>query len=118
MHMVVDVLARHDGGHAAGALPLHTNNLVLELGLLGSDAALHFLWLVMFERAMLDGNDVVVVLLRQSRGVMHRLYGGVEVLLMDFLVDSWLHILVLSAADGLVSDGWSDLGMGSEQSVC
>lgn len=106
---MVDVLAGHDGSDAGGVLALDADLLVAELSLLGGHAALHLLGLVVLVRPMLDGDDVVVMLLLHAGGVVDGLHGGVEVILVDLLVDGSLHVLVLGLGDGLVDDRGRDL---------
>lgn len=64
--MVVDVLASDDGVHGGSLLALDPDLLILELGLLGSQAGLVVIGAVVLVRAVLDRDDVVVVLLGES----------------------------------------------------
>ena len=63
----------------------------------------------MLELAVLDRDDVVVMRLRENLAVDDGLDGGVVVVLVHLFVDGSLHVLVLRAVDGLVSDGRGDL---------
>lgn len=108
MDVVVYVLTSHDWSDGAGVLALNALLLITELSLLGSKTLLHLVGIVVLERAVLDRDDVVVVLLRKDGLVDYWLHGSVVVVLVDFLVDSGLHILMLDAVDGLMSDGGSD----------
>lgn len=90
MDVVVDVLASNNGRHGAGGLALDAFRGVSELTLLGGQAALHILFVAMLERAVLDGDDIVVVLLTEDLGVLDRLDRGVVVVLVDLLVDGSL----------------------------
>ena len=109
MDVVVNVLAGNDRGDGAGLLTLNTLLLVTELGLLLLKSELDLLWAVMLERAVLDRDDVVVVLLLKLDLVEDGLDGGVVVVLVHLLVDGGLNLLVLGALDGLVHNGRGDL---------
>jgi len=107
--MVVNVLAGDDRGDRAGVLALDSLLLIAELRLLGGEPALNVLGVVVLVRAVLDWDDVVVVLLTEPGLIVDWLDGGVVVVLVHLLVDGGLDVLVLSAIDGLVGDGRSDL---------
>jgi len=107
--VVVDVLAGNDGSDAAGVLALDALAGVAELSLLGLETGLDVIGAVVLDLAVLDGDDVVVVLLLKLLLVLHGLHRGVVVVLVNLLVNRGLHILVLSAVDGLVRDGRGDL---------
>jgi len=109
VNVVVDVLAGDDGGDAGGVLALDTLAGVTELATLGGEAALDVTGVVVLEGAVLDGDDVVVVLLPHLGDVLDGLDRGVVVVLVDLLVDGGLDIFVLGAVDGLVGDGRGDL---------
>lgn len=107
--VVVNVLAGDDGGDGAGVLALDTDLLVTELLLLGRKTGLDLLGIVVLELAVLDRDDVVVVLLGENLTVGHRLDRGVVVVLVDLFVDGGHDLLVLLAGDGLVDNGRGDL---------
>ena len=109
MDVVVNVLAGDDWGDAGGVLALDALADVAELSLLGSQATLDVLGLTVVERAVLDWNDVVVVLLTHLLDILDGLHGGVVVVLVHLLVNGGADLLVLSAVDGLMSDGWGNL---------
>ena len=109
MDVVVDVLAGHDGRDGAGLLALKADLLITELGRLLLQTKLDLLWGVVLVRAVLDRDDVVVVLLLQLDDVLDWLDGGVVVVLVNLLVNGGLELLVLGAVDGLVDDGRGDL---------
>jgi len=109
MHVVVDVLACNDRSDGVRLLPLNALPLIPKLSLLGCETLLNLLRAVVLELTVLDGNNVVVVLLRELLGIEHRLHRGVVVILVNLLVDGGLNLLVLHTVDGLVGYGRGDL---------
>lgn len=109
MNVVVDVLASDDWSHRAGVLTLNPLRLIAVLALLSCELALDLVAVIVLVRAVLNGDNVVVVLLRHARLILHWLDRGVVVILVNLLVNGRLHVLVLSAVDSLVGDCWCDL---------
>ncbi|KAH9840382.1 hypothetical protein Tdes44962_MAKER07977 [Teratosphaeria destructans] len=112
---MVDVLAGDDGGDGAGVGALDALLLVSELGLLRGQASLDVVGAVVLELSVLDGEEVVVVLLLKHGGIRYRLHGGVVVVLVHLLVDGGLDVLMLLAFDGLVRHGGGDLRWGGSE---
>lgn len=108
MDVVVHVLAGDDGLHGRGVLALDADRLILELGSFLSEVVLVLLGIVVLNLAVLDGDDLVVVLLWEDFLVLDGLDGGVEVVLVDFAIESGSNVLVLGLVDGLVGDGGGD----------
>jgi len=106
--VVVDVLAGDDGLNGGRVLALDADRLVLELGGLLGEVALVLLGVVVLDLAVLDGDDLVVVLLGEDFLVLDGLDRGVEVVLVDFTVEGGGDVLVLGLVDGLVGDGGRD----------
>jgi hypothetical protein len=108
VHMVVNVLASNDWGNDTLGLALNMLSLVTELSLLGREPLLHLVGIVVLEAAVLDGDDVVVVLLGEDLTVLYGLYRGVVVVLVNLLVNGGDDLLTLLTLDGLVLDSWSN----------
>lgn len=108
MHVVVNVLASKSTLHLTRLLAVHALSRVSVLCLLLGKSLLHGGIVAVLEAAVLDRDDVVVVLLWQGLTVVHRLLRGVVVVLVDLLVDGGLKLLLLAALNGLVLDCWCD----------
>jgi len=106
--VVVHVLAGSDGLHGCGVLTLDADRLVLELGSLLGEVVLVLLGIVVLDLAVLDGDDLVVVMLREDLLVLDGLHRGVVVVLVDLAVESGSNVLVLGLVDGLVGNGGCD----------
>lgn len=106
--VVVDVLANDDGGDGVGVLGLVDEALVLELCLFCGEALLDFTGVAVLEVLVLDAYEVVGVHLGCDLLVHDGLDGGVEVVLVNLLVDGGSNLLMLSGDDGLVHDGRGD----------
>jgi len=106
--VVVDVLAGNDGLDGSRVLTLDADGLVLKFGRLLREVTLVLLLVVVLEFAVLDGDDLVVVLLRQDLLMCDGLDGGVVVVLVDLAVESGGNVLVLGLVDGLVGHGGGD----------
>ena len=63
----------------------------------------------MLERAVLHGDDLVMMLLWKRLRVRDRLLRGVIVILVDFPVYRSVRLVMLRLLDRLVGDGWVDL---------
>jgi len=109
VHVVVDMLAGKGTLHLTLLLAVDALRRISELSLLLCKPLLHGGIITVLEAAVLDRDDVVVVLLRKDLAVVHGLLGGVVVVLVNLLVDRGLELLLLAALDGLVLDGWCDL---------
>ena len=107
--VVVLVLASNNGCDVAGGGTLDSLDGVTVLGTLLCKASLNLVVVAVLVAAVLNGNDVLVVLGRKNLLVEDRLLGGVVVILVDLLVDGGDVLLVLLPLDGLVLDGRSDL---------
>lgn len=109
MDVVVNVLASNNGHDGAGALALDADHLILVLGSFLGEARLDAVGVIVLKGAVLDRDEVVVVLLRQSLLVKHGLDRGVVVVLVDLLVHGRRQVLVMSLSDRFVRDGGGDL---------
>jgi len=107
--MVVHVLASNDRSDRVASLALYALGGILELSLLGCQATLNILLVVVFETAVLDWDQVVVVLLAQSLLLDYGLHRGVVVVLVNLLVDRGGNLLTVAALNSLVLDGGVDL---------
>ena len=106
--VVVLVLASNNGCDVAGGGTLDSLDGVTVLGTLLCKASLNLVVAAVLVAAVLDGDDVVVVLLGEDLLVEHRLLGGVVVVLVNLLVDGGDVLLVLLPLDSLVLDGRGD----------
>lgn len=77
--------------------------------LLLGEASLNLVVVAVLVAAVLNGDDVGVVLLRKDLTVDNGLLSGVVVVLVNLLVDSRSVLLVLGLLDGLVLNGRGDL---------
>lgn len=84
------------------------NASVLELGTLLLKTRFDSFGVAMAKFPMLDRGHVMRMLLRKYFTILHRLDGGVEMVLMDFSVDSGLSLLMTVLFDSLLSNGGSD----------
>ena len=109
VNVVVLVLASNNRSDLAGGGTLNLLNGVGVASTLLSKAGLNLVVAAVLVAAVLDGDDVVVVLLGEDLLVEHRLLGGVVVVLVNLLVDGRDVLLVLLPLNGLVLDGRSDL---------
>ena len=115
--VVVLVLASNNGCDVAGGGTLDSLDGVTVLGTLLCKASLNLVVAAVLVAAVLDGDDVVVVLLGEDLTVEHGLLSGVVVVLVNLLVDGGdvllvllpLNGLVLLPLNGLVLDSRSDL---------
>jgi len=101
--VVVDVLAGNGGVDRLGGLVLAGVDLVLELGGLGAQALGYLAVIAVLEAAVLNGAEVVVVLLSKALLVVDGLDRGVVVVLVDLLVNGGGHILVVDPVTRLMS---------------
>lgn len=109
VNMVMDTLAsynRSSGGRVGGAVSLAG---VSELGSLSVESGTGLLLVSMVESLVLDGNEVVVVLLRKSLLVSDGLNSCVVVLLVNLLIESSSHVLMSVRADMLLGDMRPDI---------
>lgn len=91
MHMLAD----NNGCNRVSVLGLVDQSLVLELGSLRSETRLNILSVAVLKVLVLNANEVVGVHLGRNLTVCHWLDGGVEVVLVDLLVDGSGDLLVL-----------------------
>ena len=103
------VLARNNGSDLAGSLAINLLGGVYVAGTLLSKTSLDLVVVAVLVAAVLNGDDIGVVLGRKNLLVDNRLLGGVVVVLVDLLVDGGDVLLVLLPLDGLVLDGRGDL---------
>jgi hypothetical protein len=108
--VVVDMLALDSGVHRLG-LPCGSTvyALVLELSGLLLQSGNDITFITMLELAVLNGTQVVAVLLWKNLAILHWLDRVVVVILVNFFVDSGSNILVPCLVDGLVCDSGGDL---------
>jgi hypothetical protein len=109
VNVVVLVLASNDRCDVAGSGTLNPLDGVTVGSALLCEAGLNLVVVAVLVAAVLDGDDVVVVLLGEDLTVEHGLLGGVVVVLVNLLVNSGDVLLVLLPLDGLVLDGGGDL---------
>jgi len=107
--VVVLVLACNNGCDLAGGSTLNPLGGVDITGTLLGEASLNLVIAAVLVAAVLDGDDVLVVLGRKNLLVDDGLLGGVVVVLVNLLVDGGDVLLVLLPLDSLVLDGRSDL---------
>jgi len=106
--VVVHVLADNDRSDGVGVLCLVDESLVLELGSLRCEAGLDILGAAVLKVLVLDTDEVVGVDLWCDLTVGDGLDGGVEVVLVNLLIDGGRDLLVLGGRDGLVDDSRGD----------
>jgi len=106
VNVVVDVLASDSGCGSLSVLHITLDGGVLELGSLCLETLLNLSIAAVLKLAVLDGSEVVVVLLGESLLVVDWLDRGVVVILVDLLVDDSGQVLVTVLVDGLVDDCW------------
>lgn len=107
--VVVLVLACNDGGDLASSLAFSPLGGVDVAGALLGETSLDLVVVAVLVAAVLNGDDVGVVLGRKNLLVDDRLLGGVVVVLVNLLVDGGDVLLVLLPLDSLVLDGRGDL---------
>lgn len=73
MHMVVDVLAGDDWQNRVCVLAIHMEDLILELGSFLGQASLNLVLVIVVEAAMLDCDEVEVMLLIEGQLVSNGL---------------------------------------------
>lgn len=105
MDVVVNVLAGNDRSNGVGVSGVADNALVLELSSLAGETCLNLSSIAMVKLAVLDGNEVVGVLLREDLTVGDGLDRGVVVVLVNLFVDGCQDLLVLSLVNSLVENG-------------
>lgn len=107
--VVVDVLAGDDGGGLVNDLFLSLDTLVAELRTLllesGTDSSI----ITVFNLTGLDAGHAVVVLLGKDLLVLDGLNRGMEVVLVNLLIDGGLLLLDTGLVHRLLHDGGSDL---------
>jgi hypothetical protein len=109
VNVVVLVLASNDGSDLAGGGTLDLLDGVDVGGTLLGKTSLNLVVVAVLVAAVLNGDDVGVVLGGENLLVKDGLLGGVVVVLVNLLVDGGDVLLVLLPLDGLVLDGRSDL---------
>lgn len=108
MNVVMDMLASDGWLGALGHLSATLDTSALELTGLLFETSLDGSRISVVVLTVLDGGHVVDVLLREDFLVLHRLDGGVVVVLVNLTVDGSLHILVTGLDNLLLHDGGSD----------
>ena len=111
--VVVLVLASNDGSDLAGGLAINLLGGVDVAGALLSKTSLNLVVVAMLVAAVLNRDDVGVVLGRKNLLVDDRLLGGVVVILVNLLVDGRDVLLVLLLLDSLMLDSRGNLLMNS-----
>jgi hypothetical protein len=106
---MVLVLASNDGSDLAGGGTLTLLDGVDVGSALLLEASLNLIGAAVLVAAVLDGDDVGVVLGGENLLVDDGLLSGVVVVLVNLLVDGGDILLVLLPLDGLVLDGRGDL---------
>lgn len=109
MDVVVLVLASNDGSNLTSGLALNLLGGVNVAGTLLGETSLDLVVAAVLVAAVLNGDDVGVVVLGENLLVDYRLLGGVVVVLVNLLVDGGDVLLVLLPLDSLVLDGRGDL---------
>ena len=109
MDVVVLVFACNDGSDFAGSLAINLLGGVDVAGALLSKTSLNLVVVAVLVAAVLNRNDVGVVLGRKNLLVDDRLLGGVVVILVHLLVDGGDVLLVLLPLNSLVLDGRGNL---------
>jgi hypothetical protein len=108
VNVVVNVLASNDGsdGVSVGGVSDHT--LVLKLSGLTCETGLDLSLVAVVKLTVLNGDEVVCVLLREDLTVGNGLDGGVVVVLVNLFVNGSQDLLVLGLVDCLVENSGSD----------
>lgn len=109
MDVVVLVLACNDGSNLAGGGTLNPLGGVYVASTLLGKTGLDLIVVAVLVAAVLNGDDVGVVLGGKNLLVEDGLLGGVVVVLVDLLIDGGHVLLVLLLLDSFVLDGRSDL---------
>jgi hypothetical protein len=107
--VVVLVFACNNGSDFAGGGALNPLGGVDVAGTLLGKTGLDLVVVAVLVAAVLNGDDVGVVLSRKNLLVEDRLLSGVVVVLVDLLVNGGDVLLVLLPLDSLVLDGRSNL---------
>lgn len=107
--VVVLVLAGNHWVDLASGGALNAVNSVLVGSPLLGEASLNLVVVAVLVAAVLNGDNVGVVLLRKNLAVKHGLLSGVVVILVNLLVDGGGVLLVLLPLDGLVLHSRSNL---------
>jgi hypothetical protein len=107
--VVMLVLASDNRGDLAGSLALNLLGGVDVASPLLCETSINLVFATVLVTAVLDGDDVSVVLLREYLLVDHRLLSGVVVILVNLLVDSGYVLLVLLLLNCLVLHSRVDL---------
>jgi len=109
VNVVVLVLAGNNRCDVAGSRALNPLDGVTVASTLLGKAGLNLVVVAVLVAAVLDRDDVVVVLFGEDLLVDHGLLGGVVVVLVNLLVDGGNVLLVLLSLDSLVLDSRGDL---------
>jgi hypothetical protein len=107
--VVMLVLASDNRGDLAGSLALNLLGGVDVASPLLCETSINLVFATVLVTAVLDGDDVSVVLLREYLLVDHRLLSGVVVILVNLLIDSGYVLLVLLPLNSLVLHSRVDL---------
>lgn len=103
------MLARNDGSDLAGSLAINFFGGVDVAGALLSKTSLNLVVVAVLVAAVLNRDNVGVVLGRKNLLVDDGLLGGMVVILVNLLVDGGNILLMLLSFDSLVLDGRGDL---------
>lgn len=110
---MVDMLASNDWCNGVALLRGTLNAAILKLQTLLLKTGLDGIWIAVHMLAMLDGDHVVGVLLRQNLAVLDRLHRSVVVVLVHLTIDGSRSLFMTVLADLLIHDCRSDLLMDS-----
>lgn len=103
----MDVLASNDRCNGVRLLFLYTTR-ALELSCFLLKAGLDRFWIAVLEVTLLSTHHLVGVLLWQDLAVLHRLNGGMVVVLMNLTIDDSLSLFVTLLDDVLNDHSWGN----------
>jgi len=109
MDVVVNMLAGDGWFHALGHSGATLNASALEPSSLLFETSLDGSRISMAVFTGLNGGHVMNMLLWENLAILHRLDGGVIMVLVNLTIDGGLHILVTGLHDLLLDDGGSNL---------
>ncbi len=110
--MVMDVLASNDRCNGVGLLLLDATR-ALKLSSFLLKTGLHRFWVTVLEVTLLGTHHLVRVLLWQDFAILHRLNGGVVVVLVNLTIDNSLSLFMTLLDDVLVDHGRGNFLMNS-----
>jgi hypothetical protein len=112
VNMVMDVLASNDRCNGVGLLLLDATR-ALKLSSFLLKTGLHRFWVTVLEVTLLGTHHLVRVLLWQDFAILHRLNGGVVVVLVNLTIDNSLSLFMTLLDDVLVDHGRGNFLMNS-----